>query len=60
MYGDAKGMTLRQYYAAASLKGVCANPKCVLAVDLDASELEEVAKFALKLADAMIKVEGAP
>lgn len=59
------GMTLRDYFAAKALQGLCANPGGPFQVN-DMSgwaivncELDDIAKESYKLADAMLKAREA-
>jgi hypothetical protein len=49
---NVPGVTLRQYYAAAALKGVLANPEC-------RGTFQELAVECFNMADWMIAVEDA-
>tara|TARA_R110000868_G_scaffold277390_1_gene537181 strand:+ start:1130 stop:1414 length:285 start_codon:yes stop_codon:yes gene_type:complete len=59
---NEKGMSLRDYFAAAALKGFCANPHAhVGEIDVlqdcghEGASFEEAANDAYRLADAMLK-----
>jgi len=55
------GMTLRDYFAAKALQGMSANPADVHDADKETYDeyVEEIARCAYKLADAMMKAREA-
>jgi hypothetical protein len=60
-YGDGKyasdGMTLRDYFAAKSLQGICANPDDSHAPEDETYDqyVDEITRCAYKIAEAMLK-----
>lgn len=59
-----EGMTLRDYFAAKALQGLCANPGGPFQANSMSGwaivncELDDIAKESYKLADAMLKARG--
>ncbi|MNP70642.1 hypothetical protein D3C76_1669020 [compost metagenome] len=53
-HGTAFGMTLRDYFAAKALQGICAHP------DTWGRQVNEVAQVAYELADAMLAARVKP
>jgi hypothetical protein len=49
-FSELRGMTLRDYFAAKALQGICANPNCHAAAGED-----KFAEAAYEVADAMLK-----
>jgi hypothetical protein len=58
--GD-EGMTLRDYFAAKAIQGICANPKDIHVFEDETYEeyIDEIARCSYKIADAMLKAREA-
>jgi hypothetical protein len=58
---NSVGMSLRDYFAAEAMQGVCANPEDIhIAEDENYSEyVADIARCAYQMADAMLKARGA-
>jgi hypothetical protein len=52
-----EGMTLRDYFAAKAIQGICANPKDIHVFEDETYEeyIDEIARCSYKIADAMLK-----
>jgi hypothetical protein len=58
---NLQGMTLRDYFAAKAIQGICANPKDIHVFEDETYEeyIDEIATCSYKIADAMLKAREA-